>query len=169
MATSITRAARFCSYPPPQKVRQERNAHDRRCYQRRCSTAGAASPVLLPRRNMKLHASLPVPTLLPSATHNLSYHRMRESVEPLHDYHYRLFTPTRQMPAAGWPLLIFLHGAGQCRTDGRRSRRALHHEEGGPATFKDEIAEVGEFVIAMPQTFCSSNWWRVDAVAALAR
>ena len=118
---------------------------------------------------MKLHASLPVPTLLPSATHDLSHHQMRESVEPLHDYHYRVFTPTGQMPAAGWPLLIFLHGAGQCRADDRRSRRALHHEEGGPATFKDEITEVGKFVIAMPQTFCSSNWWRVDSVAALAR
>ena len=40
--------------------------------------------------------------------------------DPTGDHHYVVFVPNGDAPADGWPVILFLHGAGERGTDGRR-------------------------------------------------
>jgi len=75
--------------------------------------------------------------------------------------HYILTVPeTKQAPEAGWPLLLFLHGAGERGDD--LALVAVH----GPPKLVDEIPELSHCVLLSPQ--CPADrWWQADTLKAL--
>ncbi len=78
-----------------------------------------------------------------------------------HRLQYVLDRPTgAPRPAAGWPLLLFLHGAGERGDD--LARVSTH----GPPKLVDEIPALGACVLVSP--LCpSDSWWKPDALMAL--
>lgn len=69
----------------------------------------------------------------------------------------RLFVPDGDPPESGWPVILFLHGAGERGRDGRRPVRVGL----GPAVRRDPARF--PCVIVYPQ--CPSNdWWMTDAM-----
>jgi len=64
------------------------------------------------------------------------------------------------VPDAGWPLLLFLHGAGERGDD--LSRIRVH----GPPKLRDAIAELSLCVLVAPQ--CPAEaWWQSGTLKAL--
>ncbi len=96
--------------------------------------AGCAAPPLAPGRHERVRAS-----------------------EPLH---YVLIVPDDPAPSGGWPLLLFLHGAGE-----RGDDLALVDVH-GPTTQLDAFPELAEAVIVAPQC-AAEDWWHPDELAAL--
>lgn len=89
-----------------------------------------------------------------------------ESIEQMsapvdgHQLQYLLQVPTGQPPADGWPLLLFLHGYGECGDD--LDKVKVH----GPPKLVEKFAELSSCVIVSPQ--CPRNsWWRVAALRSL--
>ncbi|HIG31027.1 MAG TPA: phospholipase [Verrucomicrobiales bacterium] len=77
-----------------------------------------------------------------------------------HQLKYLLQTPAGRQPDAGWPLLLFLHGYGECGDD------ILKVKKHGPPKLLSQFNELRECVIVSPQ--CPrDSWWRVDALLAL--
>ena len=70
---------------------------------------------------------------------------------------YRKVEPTGERPADGWPVVIFLHGAGERGDD--LSLVAVH----GPLKVREEIPELQQCVILAPQ--CPlQTWWQMDSM-----
>jgi poly(3-hydroxybutyrate) depolymerase len=93
-------------------------------------------------------------------------HRAEESVEQMkktvsgHRLRYLLQTPAGVKPKAGWPLLLFLHGYGECGDD---IRRVKTH---GPPKLVAGSEALSRCVLVSPQ--CPrDSWWRVEALKAL--
>ena len=77
-----------------------------------------------------------------------------------HRLRYLLQTPTGERPKAGWPLLLFLHGYGEC---GENIEQVRKH---GPPKLIGKFDSLAGCVIVSPQ--CPrDSWWRVDALKAL--
>lgn len=77
-----------------------------------------------------------------------------------HQLTYLLQTPGGKKPKAGWPLLLFLHGYGECGAEIDKVRKH------GPPKLTSQFNVLRECVIVSPQ--CpSDSWWRVDALHAL--
>ena len=76
-------------------------------------------------------------------------------------YHYLLEVPgAAERPDDGWPLLVFLHGAGERGED--LSRVGIH----GPVGLVGEVPELGACLLAAPQ--CpGGGWWQTGALTAL--
>ena len=92
--------------------------------------------------------------------------QMNESIETMstevngHQLSYLLQVPDAQAPAEGWPLILFLHGYGECGTDINLVK--VH----GPPKRWPEMGALQQCVIVSPQ--CPANsWWRVAALKAL--
>jgi len=77
-----------------------------------------------------------------------------------HRLDYLVHVPDGDAPAEGWPLLLFLHGAGERGDD--LTRVQVH----GPVKLVDEMPELRECVLVAPQ--CpDGSWWRSEALLAL--
>jgi predicted peptidase len=63
-------------------------------------------------------------------------------------------------PSEGWPLLLFLHGVGECGEDLELVR--VH----GPPNLVGQIPELSRCVLISPQCPADS-WWRAETLAAL--
>lgn len=88
-----------------------------------------------------------------------SVHQMQAKVGD-HQLQYLLQTPAGTPPKAGWPMLLFLHGYGECGDDIDKVR--VH----GPPKLTSRFAELKNCVIVSPQ--CPKNsWWRVTVLKAL--
>ena len=95
----------------------------------------------------------------PTSKSNQTHLQMNKAVGD-HQLHYLLQSPTGEKPAAGWPLLLFLHGYGECGTD--MSKVKAH----GPPKLIRQFDELSGCVVVSPQ--CPrDSWWRVDALKAL--
>jgi predicted peptidase len=68
-------------------------------------------------------------------------------------FDYRMSTPRYPAPETRYPLIIFLHGSGQCGTDNK-----LHIRKGLPILMKSLMLLNQQAVILAPQ--CQrGNWW----------
>ena len=77
-----------------------------------------------------------------------------------HRLHYLLHTPTGDKPQEGWPLMLFLHGYGECGTDIEKVKKH------GPPKLVDNVEALSGCVMISPQ--CPrDSWWRVEALHAL--
>lgn len=77
-----------------------------------------------------------------------------------HQLTYLLQTPGGKKPDAGWPLLLFLHGYGECGDEIVKVRKH------GPPKLISQFSSLQGCVVVSPQ--CpSDSWWRVDALHAL--
>jgi len=77
-----------------------------------------------------------------------------------HQLQYLLQTPTEDAPQDGRPLLLFLHGYGECGDDLEKVK--VH----GPPKLISKFDALAGCVIVSPQ--CPVNsWWRVDALKVL--
>jgi predicted peptidase len=72
------------------------------------------------------------------------------------EYRYQLFRPRREMPEGGWPLILFLHGAGERGRDG-----LLPTQVGLGATIRRCAARFPCLVL-FPQVGVGSHWNRPD-------
>jgi len=73
---------------------------------------------------------------------------------------YLLDVPDGEPPGSGWPLVLFLHGAGERGDD--LSLVMVH----GPPRLLEEIPELSRCVLVSPQ--CPKNsWWRPAPLLAL--
>jgi predicted peptidase len=93
-------------------------------------------------------------------------HRTREEVREMketvagQELRYLLQTPVGHRPESGWPLLLFLHGYGECGNDIEKVRKH------GPPKLIGSADFLAECVIVSPQ--CpDDSWWRVDTLKAL--
>jgi predicted peptidase len=86
--------------------------------------------------------------------------RMMEQEVSSHQLTYLLQTPGGKKPDAGWPLLLFLHGYGECGDEIDKVRKH------GPPKLISQFPSLQGSIIVSPQ--CpSDSWWRVDALHAL--
>jgi predicted esterase len=77
-----------------------------------------------------------------------------------HKLRYLLQTSSGDRPKNGWPLLLFLHGYGEC---GDEIELVKKH---GPPKLQGQFAELANSVIVSPQ--CPrDSWWRVEALKQL--
>lgn len=77
-----------------------------------------------------------------------------------HRLSYLLQTPAGRAPENGWPLLLFLHGYGEC---GDEIDKVKKH---GPPKLVSQFEQLTNCVIVSPQ--CPrDSWWRVGALKAL--
>ncbi len=85
--------------------------------------------------------------------------RMKREVAG-HQLAYLHHSPTGQRPEMGWPLLLFLHGYGECGNDLQKVKKH------GPPKLIQQIPPLQGCVVISPQ--CpSDSWWRVEALHAL--
>jgi predicted peptidase len=90
-------------------------------------------------------------------------HQVRQMAAAVDGHRYRYLLdvpPADEKPAAGWPLLLFLHGAGERGDD--LGLVEVH----GPAKLLDEFPELSRCVFVAPQCPAES-WWRSAALSAL--
>jgi len=77
-----------------------------------------------------------------------------------HQLSYLLQGPAGVKPRKGWPLLLFLHGYGEC---GENLDKIRKH---GPPKLTGKFPELAGCVIVSPQ--CPrDSWWRIDALKTL--
>ena len=77
-----------------------------------------------------------------------------------HQLHYLLQTPEAEKPDQGWPLLLFLHGYGECGDDLEKVKKH------GPPKLIDRFEQLSNCVVVSPQ--CPrDSWWRVESLKAL--
>lgn len=77
-----------------------------------------------------------------------------------HQLTYLLQSPSGIKPDAGWPLLLFLHGYGECGNDIQNVKKH------GPPKLISRFDSLKRCVVISPQ--CPrDSWWRVDALRAL--
>lgn len=67
---------------------------------------------------------------------------------------------TGPVPDAGWPLLLFLHGVGECGDD--LALVGVH----GPPRLTGEVPELARCILVAPQCPADS-WWRSETLVAL--
>jgi predicted peptidase len=73
---------------------------------------------------------------------------------------YLLHVPEGAAPDAGWPVVLFLHGAGERGSDLNKVK--VH----GPPKLVGDVAELKGAVVISPQ--CPTDgWWRPDVLKAL--
>ena len=85
--------------------------------------------------------------------------RMKQTVAG-HKLAYLLQAPAREKPENGWPLLLFLHGYGEC---GENIEKVRKH---GPPKLIGRFDQLAGCVVISPQ--CPrDSWWRVDALKTL--
>ena len=73
---------------------------------------------------------------------------------------YLLQVPIGTKPKDGWPVMLFLHGYGECGTDINKVRKH------GPPKLTTKFDELAGCIIVSPQ--CPrDSWWRVEALKAL--
>ncbi|MEE2686330.1 MAG: prolyl oligopeptidase family serine peptidase [Planctomycetota bacterium] len=85
--------------------------------------------------------------------------RMKEEVAGQR-LHYLLQAPEGRAPRGGWPLLLFLHGYGECGEDLEKVKKH------GPPKLVARFDSLARCVIVSPQ--CPRNsWWRVEALKAV--
>ena len=73
---------------------------------------------------------------------------------------YLVQAPTGNKPANGWPLLLFLHGYGECGADIKKVKKH------GPPKLIEEFKELAGCLVISPQ--CPrDSWWRVKTLKAL--
>ena len=88
-----------------------------------------------------------------------SVHEMKENVAG-QKLRYLLQTPKGKSPKEGRPLLLFLHGYGEC---GENIREVKKH---GPQKLLAKFDSLASCIIVSPQ--CPRNsWWRVEALKSL--
>ncbi len=76
-------------------------------------------------------------------------------------YKYQVFVPENWSPKKKWPIILFLHGAGERGSDG-----LLQTEIGMPSAIRRDRSRFPALVV-MPQ--CPvSRWWAEPAIAAVA-
>lgn len=86
--------------------------------------------------------------------------RKMEDTVAGHQLRYLVQVPTGDPPAEGWPVLLFLHGYGEC---GDNIAKVKVH---GPPKLTNEFGLLANCVIISPQ--CpKDSWWRVEALKAL--
>ena len=76
--------------------------------------------------------------------------------------HYWLALPpaSEAKPAAGWPLMIFLHGSGE------RGSNLQAVKQHGPPKLVGSMPELNKFIVVSPQ--CpDGRWWDVEALKSL--
>lgn len=79
-----------------------------------------------------------------------------------HGYGFRLDVPDADPPEGGWPLLLFLHGAGERGND--LAQVAVH----GPLKHLGEFPELDQLVLLSPQ--CpTGEWWDAERLMKLVR
>lgn len=94
-----------------------------------------------------------------SAQSTESVEKMRAKVAG-HQLSYLLHSPSGEKPANGWPLLLFLHGYGECGDDIQKVK--VH----GPPKLTEKFEELSSCVLVSPQ--CpKKSWWHVDALRTL--
>lgn len=77
-----------------------------------------------------------------------------------HQLTYLVQSPAGDPPTGGWPMMLFLHGYGECGTDIDVVRKH------GPPKLISKFDELSGCVIVSPQ--CpKDSWWRVAALKAL--
>lgn len=77
-----------------------------------------------------------------------------------HQLKYLLQTPAGEKPDDGWPVLLFLHGYGECGDDLQQVK--VH----GPPKLTGQFDLLANCVIVSPQ--CpKDSWWRVEALRVL--
>ncbi|MEC9092213.1 MAG: prolyl oligopeptidase family serine peptidase [Planctomycetota bacterium] len=77
-----------------------------------------------------------------------------------HQLRYLLQEPAGPKPVNGWPLLLFLHGYGEC---GNNLNQVKKH---GPPKLIDKFPELSSCILISPQ--CPrDSWWRIQALKAL--
>jgi len=85
---------------------------------------------------------------------------MARELVPGHQLQYLVQTPDSEAPEEGWPLLLFLHGAGERGTKIDAVR--VH----GPPKLREKFDQLANCVIVSPQ--CPrGSFWRVKALRAL--
>jgi predicted peptidase len=73
---------------------------------------------------------------------------------------YLVQSPRGEKPKDGWPLMLFLHGYGECGDDIAKVKKH------GPPKLTETFDELSGCVIISPQ--CPLNsWWRVEVLKAL--
>jgi len=87
-------------------------------------------------------------------------HRMEASVDGQRLSYLLCVPPDAGQPPDGWPLLLFLHGAGERGDDLAQVR--VH----GPPKLLDSIPELARCVFVAPQCPADS-WWRTETLLAL--
>ncbi|MEO8160104.1 MAG: alpha/beta hydrolase-fold protein [Arenimonas sp.] len=78
------------------------------------------------------------------------------------DYRYQVYVPEGPRPAAGWPVLLFLHGSGERGDDGLRQTQV-----GLPAAIRADRARFPMLVV-MPQARADTRWSGAIAKMAIA-
>lgn len=77
-----------------------------------------------------------------------------------HKLHYLVQSPAGHPPKEGWPVLLFLHGYGECGDNIEKVR--VH----GPPKLTRKFDQLANCVIVSPQ--CpKDSWWRVEALKSL--
>ena len=85
--------------------------------------------------------------------------RMKSKVGD-HRLQYLLQSPSGKKPEDGWPLLLFLHGRGECGDDIAKVK--IH----GPPKLRSKFDLLSQCVLVSPQ--CpKSSWWRVESLKGL--
>jgi len=73
---------------------------------------------------------------------------------------YLVQTPEGPAPGEGWPLLLFLHGYGECGQDIEQVKKH------GPPKLTGRFEQLAQCVIVSPQ--CPrDSWWRVESLKTL--
>jgi predicted peptidase len=78
------------------------------------------------------------------------------------DYRYQVYVPEGPRPAAGWPVLLFLHGSGERGDDGLKQTQV-----GLPAAIRADRARFPMLVV-MPQARPDTRWSGTMAKMAIA-
>ena len=86
---------------------------------------------------------------------------IKEMKKPVGDHklRYLVQAPAGKKPEKGWPLLLFLHGYGECGSDIQKVKKH------GPPKLIGKFEELMRCVVVSPQ--CPrDSWWRVAALKA---
>jgi predicted peptidase len=78
------------------------------------------------------------------------------------DYRYQVYVPEGARPAAGWPVLLFLHGSGERGEDGLKQTQV-----GLPAAIRADRSRFPMLVV-MPQARADTRWSGAMAKMAIA-
>tara|TARA_B100000700_G_scaffold49379_1_gene52219 strand:- start:8027 stop:8821 length:795 start_codon:yes stop_codon:yes gene_type:complete len=98
-------------------------------------------------------------TSIATANHTESVETMANKVGD-HQLTYLLQIPKADPPEQGYPVMLFLHGYGECGTDIEKVK--VH----GPPKRNAEFQQLKGCIIVSPQ--CPQNsWWRVNTLKAL--
>lgn len=103
------------------------------------------------------HAQTPNP--VPKSASYETSHQMTKPVGD-HQLKYLLQGPSGEKPKTGWPLLLFLHGYGECGDDLAKVKKH------GPPKLIGRFDELAGCVVVSPQ--CPrDSWWRTEALKSL--